>query len=185
MDKERTYDIKAIIGLGNPGDRFYNTRHNIGFRVVDALVDQYHEAWRTRDEMEVAELAIDAKKIIVIKPLTFMNASGKVIPYLLKKGIKPEQIVIVHDELEKPFGAVGIKFGGSARGHNGLRSVIAACGPDFVRLYCGIGRPEHREMVGDYVLNAFDNTAHDIQCMLNKAVIMLIKLVEGGKVVCL
>ena len=76
-----------------------------------------------------------------------MNASGRVIPFLSKRGIKPENMLVVHDELEQPFGKVAFRIGGSARGHNGLKSLIAACGDQFARIRCGIGRPEQKEQV--------------------------------------
>lgn len=169
-------DIKAIIGLGNPGPKFYNQRHNIGFRVVDMLAESYHGTWQTKDEMEYVEIMIGDRRMILIKPLTFMNSSGRVIPFLTKKGIKPENILVVHDELEKPFGSLGIKVGGSARGHNGLRSIIAVCGPDFVRLRFGIGRPEKKEQVGDYVLSNFSEDSADVEQYLQNAVDLIEQL---------
>ena len=112
--------IKAIIGLGNPGSKYYTTRHSIGFRILDALADKHNLVWQKSDLMEYAELRNDAV-IYFIKPMTYMNSSGKVIPWLQKKGIKAEDIMVIHDDLEKKFGSLSIKQGGSARGHNGLR----------------------------------------------------------------
>lgn len=155
--------IKAIIGLGNPGKKFEMTRHNIGFRVVDALVDRYHGSWQQKNLMELSTIDLNGHKLIVIKPQTFMNASGKVIPDLLKQGIKPEQILVVHDELELPFSKIAIRLGGSARGHNGLKSIIEACGADFYRMRWGIARPEHKEEVPDYVLKPFTQPAQEIE----------------------
>ncbi len=149
-------NIKAIIGLGNPGPRFRGTRHNIGFMIVDALAQRYDAQWHEKDKMERAEIRINDRPVLLIKPQTFMNNSGAVIPFLQKKGIKPEEILVIHDELEKSLGTVAFKQGGSARGHNGLRSIIGAMGPDFLRLRFGIDRPERKEDVGDYVLHRFD-----------------------------
>ncbi len=143
-------DIKAVIGLGNPGKKYYKNRHNIGFRVLDTLAERYNIVWNNSELMEYAEY----NKILFIKPLTFMNNSGKVLPYLLKKGIKSEEILVVHDELEKKLGNISLKFSGSAKGHNGLRSIIEVIGQDFWRLCFGIGRPEIED-VGDYVLKNF------------------------------
>jgi len=148
-------NIKAIIGLGNPGTKFHNNRHNIGFLIVDALAEKHNASWHKKEDRETADVQIDDKKIILIKPQTFMNSSGKIIPSLLKQGIKAENILVVHDELEKPFGKVEIKTGGSHRGHNGLRSIMEFCGADFHRLRFGIGRPENKEDVPDYVLSNF------------------------------
>ncbi len=163
-------DITAIIGLGNPGPRFVNHRHTIGFRVLDALANAYGAQWQSKDLMECATLSVNGKKIVLIKPQTFMNDSGKVIPFLKKQGILPENILVVHDELEKPFGHASIAFGGSARGHNGLRSIIEACGKEFARLRFGIGRPENKEDVGQYVLSNFSESPVELEQLVNQAV---------------
>lgn len=168
--------IKAIIGLGNPGAQYYRTRHSIGFRVLDEFARRHGASWRTKDCMEIASVESAHGPILLIKPQTYMNSSGKVIPYLIKQGITPAQIVVVHDELEISFGAVKTKIGGSHRGHNGLRSIIEACGPDFVRLRCGIGRPDEREQVADYVLTNFSEPGHEVEAMMLKALDELEKL---------
>ena len=120
--------------------------------------------------MELAVIRVEGKPILLIKPQTFMNASGKVIPFLLKKGIKGENILVVHDELEMPFGKIKVKFGGSAKGHNGLRSIIDIIGKDFWRLSFGIDRPENREDVGQYVLSNFTEKTDDLEAGINQAV---------------
>lgn len=168
--------IKAIIGLGNPGPRYANTRHNCGFLVVDALADVYQASWQHKDEMAYTTIQIHGNPVLLIKPQTFMNNSGRVIPFLKKKGIEPEQILVVHDELEKAPGTLAIKRGGSARGHNGLRSLISMMGPDFFRLRIGIGRPEEREDVGAYVLQSFGAEQDIIYDAMGKAVGVIEKL---------
>lgn len=168
-------DIKAIIGLGNPGPRYYYTRHNIGFRVLDELAQAYGVSWQSKDKQEIATLLKDGKKILLIKPQTFMNSSGEVIPALLKQGIKAENILVVHDELEQPFGAVKIRVGGSARGHNGLKSIIAACGDQFARVRFGISRPATKEEVPDYVLEKFKENPDDIQKQIQQAVSLIMQ----------
>ena len=155
-------NIKAIIGLGNPGQKFFKTRHNIGFRVVDALAEKYNGTWQTQGNKEVAEVVINGHKVLLIKPQTFMNNSGEVITALTKKGIKADEILVVHDELELPFGTTKIKTGGSAKGHNGLKSIITYLGDAFHRLRVGISRPENRDAVPDYVLEIFKESADDI-----------------------
>lgn len=166
-------DIKAIIGLGNPGPNYYYTRHNIGFRVLDELAKAYNLSWQSKDNQEIATLMKDDKKILLIKPQTFMNSSGKVIPYLIKQGIKAENILVVHDELEQPFGTIKIRVGGSARGHNGLKSIISACGDQFARLRFGIGRPTFKEDVPNYVLEKFKENPEDLENLIAKAVALL------------
>lgn len=166
---EEKKDIKAIIGLGNPGAKYRNTRHNIGFRVLDNLAERYGSEWKENDLMSQTQMAIAGNPILLIKPQTYMNDSGKVIPWLQKKGIKPENILVVHDELEIPFGALKFKEGGSARGHNGLRSLINFCGSDFYRLRFGIGRPERKEDVASYVLTNFSEPQDDIERHIDEA----------------
>jgi len=168
--------IKIIIGLGNPGRQFYYTRHNIGFLVLDALAEKYGASWHTKGDKEVAEIIIKDEKIILIKPQTFMNNSGKVLPSLLKQGITIENVLVVHDELEKPFGVVDVKTGGSHRGHNGLRSIIQFSEADFVRVRCGIGRPESKEEVSDYVLSNFNEKPQAVKEEIEKAVSVIEKI---------
>jgi peptidyl-tRNA hydrolase, PTH1 family len=157
---------KAIIGLGNPGRAYHHHRHTIGFRVLDALAAAHAGSWQGRTNMEYAEIKIHNTPVILIKPQTFMNDSGAVIPLLAKKGIKAEQVLVIHDELEKPFGHISITMGGSAKGHNGLRSIIQYLGMDFARLKFGIGRPERKEDVGTYVLSNFSQTEETILASL-------------------
>lgn len=159
--------IKAIIGLGNPGPKFINTRHNIGFVIVNYIAEKYDGDWSSEKNFEKSEIEIDNKKILLIKPKTFMNNSGDVVPYLQKKGIKPEEILVIHDELEKKIGNISTKQGGSARGHNGLKSIIEKYGSNFWRLRFGIDRPKDREDVSVYVLSNFN---HNEQEMLDQLV---------------
>lgn len=171
-------DIKAIIGLGNPGPSFFYTRHNIGFRVLDALAQAYNASWQKKDNAEIAIIQVNGKKIILMKPQTYMNDSGKVVPNLLKQGIKAENILVVHDELEQPFGKIQIRMGGSARGHNGLKSIISVCGDQFARMRVGISRPDNKEDVPDYVLQKFKEPAADIENILHTAVMQIEQLLK-------
>ena len=151
--------IRAIIGLGNPGAKYYKTRHSIGFRVLDELARVNGSSWQENNNMMYASVSgIALQTVYLIKPQTFMNTSGEVMPWLNKKGIKGNQIIVVHDELEKSFGVNSIKFSGSAKGHNGLRSIIGMIGQDFWRLRFGIGRPQAEISVSGYVLNPFSQT---------------------------
>jgi len=168
------HPIKIIIGLGNPGPKYHYNRHNIGFLVLDALAEKYHASWQKKPNQEIAEVEINGHNVLLIKPQTFMNDSGKVISALAKQGIKAENILVVHDELEKSFGKVETKTGGSHKGHNGLRSIMGVCGADFHRLRFGIGRPENREDVPDYVLTNFSKN-ENIEPLIAQA----IKIIEG------
>jgi PTH1 family peptidyl-tRNA hydrolase len=157
-----SHEIKAVVGLGNPGQQYVYTRHNIGFRIVEALVDQHHGSWNTQGEMMYSTIEVDGKKIIVLKPLTFMNDSGRVFSFLYKKGIKQEHILVVHDEIELPFGEIKLKFDGSTKGHNGLKSIVALGGSNFYRLRFGVDRPAHPAQVPDYVLAKFKESEDKI-----------------------
>lgn len=178
MTEKKIENIKAIIGLGNPGSQYYYTRHNIGFRIVDMIAEAHTAYWQEKENALVAEVHYGDKKILLIKPQTFMNASGKVIPFLSKQGIKAEHILVVHDELELPFGKIKVRLGGGARGHNGLRSLIEMMGKDFARLSFGIGRPKEREEVGEYVLQNFSEKSEDVELYCGQAVTAIDKIVQ-------
>ena len=151
--------IKAIIGLGNPGPAYSYTRHNIGFLIVDALADEQMCSWQDKQNMQICSTMIADHKILLIKPQTFMNNSGQVLGFLAKQGIKQENILVVHDELELPFGTIKFKFDGSAKGHNGLKSIMNFGGSRFLRLRFGIDRPVDRDQVPDYVLAPFPQSS--------------------------
>lgn len=172
-----THPILVIIGLGNPGPKHIFQRHNIGFRVLDCIAQEFHGIWKEKGNAQWCSVTIHNRDILLIKPQTYMNSSGAVIPALIKKGIKPENILVIHDELEKPFGSLAIKFGGSHRGHNGLRSIIQACGSEFARLRFGIGRPTDKNDVPDYVLQPFSEPEEKVNYAVVSAVNMLITLI--------
>jgi len=182
MPEEQNFDIKAIIGLGNPGPKYALNRHNIGFLIVDQLADRYNVFWEYRPNMELSTVNIGGKNVLLIKPQTFMNDSGKVVPFLQKKGIKAENILVVHDELEFPFGKVKIRQGGSARGHNGLRSIIDRCGKEFVRLRFGIGRPVTKEIVSHHVLSNFTEDNSELERLIFESVDMIEELLASDSI---
>lgn len=169
-------NIKAIIGLGNPGHQYRNNRHNIGFKVLDALAEQHGASWSSKPLMQVTDIQLDNKKVLLIKPQTFMNSSGQVISFLQKKGIDAENILVVHDELEKKFGSIMIRQGGSHRGHNGLRSIIGVCGQDFWRIRFGVGRPENKDDVSDYILSNFQEDPVEIDRLIGQ----VLDLIQGS-----
>lgn len=158
--------IKAVIGLGNPGKKFEETRHNIGFLVLDRMAEFHNATWQECDDKHYTSVFIKSshqgdRNLLLVKPQTYMNNSGDILGWLLKKGIKPLEILVVHDELEKRFGSHMMRLGGSARGHNGLRSIISVIGQDFWRLRAGIDRPTFRDDVSDYVLAPFTKEEQD------------------------
>lgn len=166
-------DIKMIVGLGNPGVAYAKNRHNIGFMVLDALAELHHASWHHKELYDVTEICLGSKQILLVKPLTFMNNVGSIMPHFTKKGIRPEQVLVIHDELEKPQGNMQVRLGGSARGHNGLRSIISYLGEQFYRLRFGIGRPERKEDVGRWVLSDFSLSPLDLQVLIDKAIAMI------------
>lgn len=165
--------IRAIIGLGNPGPQYQFNRHNIGFRVVDALAERHGGVWKGKEHAKVAHIQLGGMSVVLMKPQTFMNDSGKVVSFLTKQGAKPEHILVVHDELELPFGQIKIKIGGSHKGHNGLRSIMAACGDAFARLRFGIGRPENRDLVSEYVLGNFKEPKEEVERLIDEACLII------------
>lgn len=147
----------VVVGLGNPGRSYERTRHNAGYLVADELVRRHGGSWRKKKRAEAAAVSWGPKAVTLLKPTTFMNNSGSAVG-----DYGPEDLVVVHDDLDLEAGAVRVKVGGGAGGHNGLRSAIQNVGPDFVRVRVGVGRPEGAGKTGtDFVLGRMDSTVKD------------------------
>ncbi|MFP4431791.1 MAG: aminoacyl-tRNA hydrolase [Spirochaetaceae bacterium] len=151
-----------MVGLGNPGPRFSETRHNVGFMLLRLLAEQHHFVFRKKLFAPYlsarSNLGVDdGRPLTLIEPLTYMNRSGIAVrKALLRNRAEPEATLIVCDTLDLAPGRIRLRRGGSSAGHNGLKSVIEETGSsDFMRLYVGIGRPPKREEVVDYVLGEF------------------------------
>ncbi|ODN71501.1 aminoacyl-tRNA hydrolase [Methylobrevis pamukkalensis] len=146
-----------IAGLGNPGARYAGNRHNIGFMAVDRIHDLYRFGpWRSKFQAEIAEGTIDGQKVLLMKPLTFMNESGRAVGEAARfHKIAPGQIVVIHDELDLPAAKMRVKTGGGHGGHNGLRSLDAHLGKDYRRIRLGIGHPGDKDQVHNHVLGDF------------------------------
>ena len=148
-----------IVGLGNPGSKYVQTRHNIGFLALDRLAyDLNVDLSRQIFNALIGQGSIEGGGAVsLLKPQTFMNLSGKsVAPCAQFFQVPPQRLIIIHDELEFPFGQVRVKVGGGHAGHNGLRSIIERLGSrEFIRIRVGIGRPKHGQ-VSDYVLSPFN-----------------------------
>jgi len=148
--------MKLIIGLGNPGTQYERTRHNVGFRVMDTLAAKYDLRWERRNRALLATGTIGIEKVVLVKPITFMNNSGEAASELVHwYKVQPEEILVVYDDLDLPVSQIRLRPKGSAGGHNGLSSIIHHLHTDqFPRLRVGIGRPTNRHMdtVG-YVLS--------------------------------
>jgi PTH1 family peptidyl-tRNA hydrolase len=146
-----------IAGLGNPGRRYAGHRHNIGFMAADAIHRRHHfPPWRARFQGETAEGALAGEKVLLLKPATFMNESGRSVGQAMHfYKLKPADVVVIYDELDLPPGKARVKTGGSVAGHRGLRSIEAQIGKDFRRLRLGIGHPGAKELVNSHVLHDF------------------------------
>ncbi|MGF7161803.1 PTH1 family peptidyl-tRNA hydrolase [Rhodoligotrophos appendicifer] len=146
-----------IVGLGNPGPKYENNRHNIGFMAVDAIHRRHGLGpWRRRFQGEIAEGEIAGVRLLLLKPMTFMNESGRSVGEVLRfYKAEPTDVVVLHDELDLEPGKLRVKLGGGAAGHNGLKSMIAHIGPHFTRIRLGIGHPGHRDLVHHHVLSDF------------------------------
>lgn len=149
--------IKLIVGLGNPGRQYEKTRHNAGFLFLDKLVKEFGCAWATESRFQgcVAESVFAAGKVLLLKPETFMNRSGQSVGKVVKYyKLLPEEVLVVHDDLDFEVGLVRFKKDGGHAGHNGLRDIVAHLGSrEFYRLRIGIGRPVLGKVVADYVLS--------------------------------
>jgi PTH1 family peptidyl-tRNA hydrolase len=149
--------MRLVVGLGNPGPRYARNRHNVGFMAIDAIAQRYGFApFRDRFKGELAEGSIAGEKRLLLKPQTFMNASGEaVLAAASFYKIPPREIVVIHDEIDLRPGKLRVKRGGGAAGHNGLRSIDAQLGADYWRVRIGVGHPGVKELVQPYVLQNF------------------------------
>jgi len=149
-------NLKLIVGLGNPDNHLLNTRHNVGFWFVDQLSSSLDKdfVFIKKFDSEMSEIDTDTNKIIIMKPLTYINDSGNpLLKYIKNKNINPDNILIAYDDLDLQVGQIRIKFSGGSGGHNGLNSIIEKIGSrDFWRLRVGIGKPQDREQTVSYVL---------------------------------
>ena len=146
--------LRLIVGLGNPGKDYARTRHNAGFWFADALAEKHGGSFRLESKFrgELAQVRIEGETLFVLKPVTFMNSSGESVQALAAfHKLTPEQILVVHDELDLPVGAARLKSGGGHGGHNGLRSLHQHLGEAYLRLRLGVGHPGTKERVHGYL----------------------------------
>ena len=176
--------FELVIGLGNPGKRYSDTRHNLGFIIVDRFFEnissskqsgtQVTKPWKEKDNAAIAEVLIDSDKTYLLKPMSYMNASGEPSQaFAHYHRIETPAIVVVHDELDLPLGSLRIKKGGGDAGHNGLRSLTAHLGgPDYVRMRVGIGKPADYSTSAAYQDNSWvlGRFAAEEQEMLEKVI---------------
>ncbi|MCZ6566617.1 MAG: aminoacyl-tRNA hydrolase [Gammaproteobacteria bacterium] len=175
--------IRLIAGLGNPGEKHQETRHNAGFWFVDALANRQNVMFKHEAKFkgEVAFFAFQSEKIWLLKPLTYMNASGESLrPFADFYKISSEQILVAHDEIDLTNGDAKIKWSGGHGGHNGLRSIFSHLSKDFWRLRLGVGHPGEKNEVVNYVLKKTsrqDRAA--IDTAIDKSLMVLDELLQG------
>jgi PTH1 family peptidyl-tRNA hydrolase len=149
--------MKLLVGLGNPGSTYAMNRHNVGFMAIDRIHDRWRGGpWRRKFQGEVAEATIDGTRVMFLKPMTFMNESGRAVAEAARfYKVDLASIVVAHDEIDLPPGRFRMKTGGGTGGHNGLKSVSAHMRDGYRRLRIGVGHPGRKEMVPSYVLHDF------------------------------
>ena len=149
--------MRLIVGLGNPGPRYADNRHNIGFMAVDEIVRRYSFGpVKEKFHGGIAEGTIAGEKAICLCPITFMNDSGRSVQAAMQfYKLAADDIVVIHDEIDLPLGKVKVKKGGGAGGHNGIRSIDAHIGPDYWRIRLGVGHPGVKNLVKNFVLMDF------------------------------
>jgi peptidyl-tRNA hydrolase, PTH1 family len=153
--------VNLVAGLGNPGPKYADNRHNVGFMVVERLAERCGGApFREKFKGQFAKVRMGRGDAVLLMPMTYMNLSGESVGAALKFFKVPlDHLVVVHDELDLPFGTVRVKVGGGTAGHNGLRSIVQhGGGGDFIRVRMGIGRPQGKQSVESYVLSDFDTS---------------------------
>lgn len=175
-----------VVGLGNPGKEYVGTRHNVGAAVVEALAEAHDCVLRkSRDQSLNAEISLEGKKVLLAFPQTFMNNSGQAVSSIMRRnGISnPENLIVVHDEMDTPPGDLRIKFGGGLAGHNGLKSITNHLHTqDYLRLRLGIGKPADKDSGANYVLKRPSKAEQEIFSQaIQKAIEAIEALILEGK----
>ena len=165
--------MKLIVGLGNPGAKYAKNRHNIGFMALDQIAaDHGFPAWKGKHQGSLSEGRFGSTRAVLLKPETFMNNSGQSVQAAMRfYKLEPEDVIVLHDEIDLAPGKVKFKQGGGHAGHNGLRSIHAHIGPDYARVRLGVGHPGHKDAVPGYVLRDFAKAVQtvkrlDLLCVL-------------------
>lgn len=179
--------MKLIVGLGNPGDKYAKTRHNIGFEVINKLQKDLNIIWE-KDKFQglLSEKNIDGEKVLFLKPQTFMNLSGNSIAAVINfyKIDAKNDMIVIYDDMDLPVGKLRVKEKGSSGGHNGIKSIISHLGDEFLRIKCGIGKSKDDTI--DFVLGQFDKSEQEtVDKMIENAsncALDLVRDVELGRI---
>ena len=173
--------IAVIAGLGNPGDNYRHTRHNIGFAVLDKFAAKAAVEWQLekRFEAKLAQLFSGQRRCMLVKPQTFMNASGRSLGAILRsRQLPPQSLLVVHDDITLELGRVKLSINGSAGGHNGIRDLLAQVGPGFVRFRIGVGAKPRKDMdLAEYVLGKFSKDEQQLLAAQMPAYLEHLKLI--------
>lgn len=194
--------MKIIVGLGNPGEKYANTRHNLGFRVADALLQKFEPVKKTfwdtdkKGKYLYKKVAFHGQDVMLVKPQTFMNLSGLAVSSIIEYYKYPvEDVIVVYDDLDLPLGKIRVRFGGAAGGHKGVESLIEKLGSDkFLRVRLGIGSPRHpqfdeearkqlksKQKIEDYVVAPFGRAEEGhAREMIRKAERNVLEILEHG-----
>lgn len=174
--------MRIVVGLGNPGPGHVFNRHNIGFLTADILVRRHEFGpWRARFHGLAAEGELAGEKIVALKPETYMNDSGRAVAAAAQfYKLQPEQVFVIHDEIDLVAGKVKVKQGGGAAGHNGLRSIDAHLGPMYWRVRLGIGHPGSPELVRHYVLQNFPKEEQPLISKVVEATVLAFPVLIAG-----
>ena len=172
-----------FVGLGNPGAKYSGNRHNIGFMVVDEIVRRHSFlSWRKKFHSDMSEGKLAGEKVLVLKPQTFMNESGRAVGEAVRfHNIDLDKVYVFYDELDLEPGKLRVKKGGGAAGHNGIRSIAAHIGPDFKRVRLGIGHPGEKDYVMPHVLGDFAKSDREWVTKLLEGVADEVELLAEGK----
>lgn len=174
-----------LVGLGNPGKQYQNTRHNFGFLAIDQIIADYDlSVSSNKFDSEIFSGIIDGQKIIAAKPQTFMNCSGAAVQKIMNfYKIPLDKLIVFHDDLDIALGRIKTKIGGGNGGHNGLGDLDQVIGADYLRVRLGIGRPENKEYdTANYVLGNFNLDELKIVEAVNKKIAKLTPLILAGKI---
>jgi PTH1 family peptidyl-tRNA hydrolase len=181
---EQASTLDALVaGLGNPGREYARTRHNVGHMVADELARRHGASFRSKFSGELADLRLDGARVALVKPLTYMNESGRSVAAAVRfYKLEPERLLVVHDEVDLDLGRLQARLGGGLAGHNGLRSVAQHLGTaEFGRLRVGVGRPGRGDPrpVADYVLSPFDDEV-DVAALVERSADAVETVVRDG-----
>jgi PTH1 family peptidyl-tRNA hydrolase len=177
--------MMVIVGLGNKGKEYQNTRHNIGFVAADKISEHYRFICRKnlKFNAEIADGLIEEQKFLLAKPMTYMNLSGEPVQALCSYyRIKTQNIFVLHDDIDLEVGRIKYKFAGGSGGHNGLNSIDRALGKDYHRIRIGVGRPSTNLDVSDYVLNPFSKDEYETVSSSVQTIVNYFHLLPTGHI---